>query len=99
MTQAYLEVFRPNGEPERVDLVGDYLTIGRGDSNDIVLLDDPTVSRRHAVFDRLAAGWSVSDLNSLNGTLVNGAALGEARPLYSGDEIQVGETRVVYRQG
>ena len=97
--EAYLEVFRPEGDPERVDLAGDYLTIGRGEANDIIVPDDPTVSRRHAVFERLAAGWCVSDLNSLNGTLVNGAALGQARPLYSGDEIQVGETRLVYRQG
>ena len=95
--QAYLEVFRPDGDPERVALDGDKLTIGRGESNDIVLLDDPTVSRRHALFERLAAGWCVSDLNSMNGTLVNGQALGQARPLYSGDEIEVGETRLVYR--
>jgi pSer/pThr/pTyr-binding forkhead associated (FHA) protein len=96
--EAYLEVFRSDGDSERVELVGDRLTIGRGEANDVILPDDPTVSRRHAVFERLAAGWCVSDLDSLNGTLVNGAALGQARPLYSGDEIQVGETRMVYRQ-
>ena len=97
--EAYLEVIRPDGEPERIELAGRELTIGRGESNDIILPDDPTVSRRHAVFERLAAGWCVSDLNSLNGTLVNGEVLGQARPLYSGDEIEVGETRIVYRQG
>ncbi len=96
--EAYLEVFRSDGDSERVELVGDRLTIGRGEANDVILPDDPTVSRRHAVFERLAAGWCVSDLDSLNGTLVNGGALGQARPLYSGDEIQVGETRMVYRQ-
>ena len=98
MIQGYLEVFRSEGDHVRVDLAGDWVTVGRDESNDIVLTDDPTVSRRHAVFERLAAGWCVSDLNSLNGTLVNGEALGQARPLYSGDEIQVGETRIVYRR-
>ncbi|MDQ3979055.1 MAG: FHA domain-containing protein, partial [Actinomycetota bacterium] len=70
--EAYLEVFRSDGDSERVELVGDRLTIGRGEANDVILPDDPTVSRRHAVFERLAAGWCVSDLDSLNGTLVNG---------------------------
>lgn len=94
---AYLEVWRPDGA-ERVFLDGDRLTIGREESNDVIVPDDPTVSRHHAVLERLAAGWCVSDLNSLNGTFVNGQPLGQGRPLYSGDEIEVGETRLVYRQ-
>ena len=56
------------------------------------------MSRRHAVLERLAAGWSVSDLDSTNGTLVNGEPLRQPRPLYPGDEIEVGDTRLVYRQ-
>jgi len=50
------------------------------------------------VLERLAAGWSVSDLDSTNGTLVNGEPLRQPRPLYPGDEIEVGDTRLVYRQ-
>ena len=96
--EAYLELFGPEGT-DRLVLEGDRITIGRDDSNDVVLPEDLTVSRRHAVLERLAAGWSVSDLDSLNGTLVNGEALSQPRPLYSGDEIEIGETRLVYRQG
>ncbi len=95
--EAYLELFRPEGT-DRLVLQGQRVTIGRDESNDVVLPDDLTVSRRHAVLERLAAGWSVSDLDSLNGTLVNGEALTQPRPLYSGDEIEIGETRLVYRQ-
>ncbi len=91
----YLEIWLEDGS-ERIPLEGDRLSIGRGKSNDVSLPDDPTVSRRHALLERLAAGWSISDLNSLNGTLVNGEPLGQARPLYSGDEIEVGGTRLVY---
>jgi pSer/pThr/pTyr-binding forkhead associated (FHA) protein len=94
---AYLEVVRPDGT-ERVFLDGNRLTIGREDSNDVILPDDQTVSRRHAVLERLAAGWSISDLNSTNGTAVNGQWLVQPRPLYSGDEIEIGETLLVYHQ-
>lgn len=94
---AYLEVFGPEVSG-RVPLDGDRLTIGRDRANDIVLPDDLGVSRRHAVLERLAAGWSVSDLDSTNGTLVNHQFLTQPRPLYPGDEIEVGETRLVYRE-
>lgn len=96
--EAHLEVFGPEGTG-RVPLDGDRLTIGRDQSNDIGLPEDLAVSRRHALLERLAAGWSVSDLSSTNGTFVNGQPLSQPRPLYSGDEIEVGETRLVYRQG
>jgi pSer/pThr/pTyr-binding forkhead associated (FHA) protein len=92
----FLEVWRAEGGAEQVQLDGPDVTVGRGPDNDVVL-DDPTVSRRHAVFERLAAGWSVHDLNSTNGTYVNGEPLHGARPLYSDDQIQVGETKLVYR--
>jgi pSer/pThr/pTyr-binding forkhead associated (FHA) protein len=91
----YVEIWNAQGS-QRVALEGNQLSIGRDKSNDVTLPDDPTVSRRHALLERLAAGWSISDLNSLNGTLVNGEPLGQARPLYSGDEIEIGETRLVY---
>ena len=94
---AHLEIFGPKATG-RVPLDGDRLRIGRGRSNDIVLRSDLTVSRRHAVLERLAAGWSVSDLDSANGTFVNGEPIVQPRPLYSGDEIDVGETRLVYHQ-
>jgi pSer/pThr/pTyr-binding forkhead associated (FHA) protein len=41
----------------------------------------------------------VSDIGSKNGTLVNGELVDQPRPLYSGDEIIVGETRLIYHSG
>lgn len=96
--EAHLEMSGPEATG-RVPLDGDRLTIGRDQSNDIVLGDDLRVSRRHAMLERLAAGWSVSDLDSTNGTFVNGEPLSQPRPLYPGDEIEVGETLLVYHQG
>ena len=47
------------------------LTIGRLPDNDVVV-DDLLASRRHAVLRKADAGWTISDLNSGNGTFVNG---------------------------
>lgn len=69
------------------------LTIGRGDSNGLVLAD-PRASRHHA---RLAArdGLLVlTDLRSTNGTRVNGRAVQEL-PVGEGDEIRIGDSVLV----
>ena len=92
---AYLEVWGEEGRA-LVALEGDRVTVGRSSSNDVPLREDATASRRHAVLERLAAGWSIADVGSTNGTFVNGELLDRPRPLYAGDEIVIGETRLVY---
>lgn len=64
--------------------------IGRQDSCDIVV-PDPDTSRRHARISRRDDGWWISDLESTNGTFVNGKVIKERR-LVSGDRIRIGGT-------
>jgi pSer/pThr/pTyr-binding forkhead associated (FHA) protein len=64
------------------------MVIGRQADCDIVL-DDRQVSRRHSRIVRDADGYVLSDLNSKNGTFVNGEALVGERRLRDGDEIQI----------
>jgi pSer/pThr/pTyr-binding forkhead associated (FHA) protein len=92
----YLEVRRPQGV-EVVPLDSGTVTIGRADSNDVVLDTDGRASRMHALLERFAAGWCVRDLSSRNGTFVNGNRVTGDRPLHPGDEIRVGTTALVYR--
>jgi hypothetical protein len=67
------------------------VNIGRGDDMDIVI-DNVSVSRRQARIQMTPTGeWVVEDLNSANGTFVNGQRLTGPRPLSRGDEISFGK--------
>lgn len=81
----------------RVDLKADRSTVGKAPENDVALADDPTASHLHAVLERFAAGWCVTDLGSSNGTWVNGERIWASRRLRHGDEIRVGQTRLLFR--
>ena len=66
---------------------------GRHPGSDI-LLDDITVSRRHAEFSWENNELHVADVGSLNGTYVNREPV-ESAVLLNGDEIQIGKFRLV----
>ena len=80
----------------RVPLEADRMTIGKAAENDVPLDGDPTASRLHAVLERFSAGWCVSDLGSSNGTSVNGERIWSSHRLQHGDEIRIGQTRLVF---
>lgn len=62
-----------------------------GRSTDVeVRLEDTTVSRRHAQLRREVAGWIVADLNTQNGTFVNGGRISQPTALREGDKVQFG---------
>jgi HD-GYP domain-containing protein (c-di-GMP phosphodiesterase class II) len=81
-----------NGDTEgKVWEAGEVLRAGRLASLEIVL-DDTSVSRRHAEVRSTDQGWQVRDLGSTNGTFVNGVRLGNTeRPLKARDVIQFGK--------
>jgi pSer/pThr/pTyr-binding forkhead associated (FHA) protein len=86
----YLDCIDGPVSGQRFELVGDALSTGRSDDQDIPI-KDPGASRSHALFIKRPSGWTVRDNNSANGLMVNGQRLREA-PLQSGDEIQLGNT-------
>jgi hypothetical protein len=95
-TQAEVEIWRLSGRSV-VTLEGARVTVGKARENTIALEDDPTLSRLHAVLERFDAGWCVSDLGSSNGTFVNGERIWSSQRLRHGDELRVGQTRLLFR--
>jgi hypothetical protein len=73
-------------------------TLGRSRECDIVL-DDSSISRRHAEIRPEGDGWTVADLGSTNGVRVNGRPLGGVEPLRDGDRVELGSTEIVFELG
>ncbi len=67
-----------------------------GRSSEALPLSDNTVSRRHAELTPDAGEWYLRDLESQNGTYLNGSAIRERAQLKAGDQIRVGQTVMVY---
>ena len=68
------------------------VTIGRGGQNDLVLDGDEFASARHARIEARGDGVWVQDLDSTNGTFLNGARVVGAERMSPGDVLRVGET-------
>lgn len=78
-----------DGELQTIPIPAGWSKIGRSSTAD-VLLDDPTVSRRHALVVRTREGeLRALDDRSLNGLFVNGDRV-EWAPLSDGDELEIG---------
>ncbi len=80
-------------EGTRHVLRNDETIIGRNPTTDITLLDEG-ISREHAIVsrDETTGSYAVEDLQSTNGTKVNGKRVRNA-PLNLGDEIEIGHTK------
>lgn len=74
------------------------VTIGRAPDNTVALVGDEFASAHHARIEAGRDGIWIVDLNSTNGTLVNGSRLDGRRKLRGGDVVQVGETELRFEQ-
>jgi len=83
-------------DDKRISIDGPVLQIGRAPSCDIVL-DDRNVSRRHAEIRRRGPVVVLIDLDSTNGTIVNGRRVRE-HPLADGDRITLGNSRLTFER-
>jgi hypothetical protein len=87
-------VFRDDDLVSVLPLMREWTKIGRSLTADI-RLDDPTVSRRHALICRQSDGVRVLDDRSLNGVFLNGER-SEWAPLEDGDELMIGRYRLFF---
>jgi hypothetical protein len=88
----HVEVVR-GGAPAACEIGPDdeTLSIGRSRDQNRLVIDDKSVSRRHAVIECKESGWRIRDLESLNGVRLRGRTVPkEGATLSDGDEIQLG---------
>ena len=83
-----------NGETQEFDVDSHYIIVGRMMPGEFVLdlRDDSKVSRRHARIVQENDDYWIEDMDSKNGTLVNGERIYQATRIVPGDEIQIGQT-------
>lgn len=89
-------VYEVEGKTQRFRLVGNEVSLGRSSENEVVL-NDFSVSRRHALLRREKERWVVYDQNSTNGIKVNGRFVTQG-PLAVGDVLTVGTFTLTVRE-
>ncbi len=79
---------------KEVQLTKDRTTLGRRPYNDVVI-DNLAISGEHAVFQMAGSDVFIEDLNSTNGTYVNGKAA-KKQQLQNGDTVEVGKYKIKF---
>jgi S1-C subfamily serine protease len=87
----WLRLRTEGGEERAVELTGDRFVIGRDEECDLVL-DDDQISRRHTELDQSTGRVVIRDLDSRNGTFVNGKRIHEPTTLDGNEQLRFGNT-------
>ena len=91
--QVILEIAAGPETGRRLTLeAGRSLTVGRTERADVVLADDPAVSSVHFLLDNGGRDCAIEDLQSRNGTFVNGRRITTRTPLKDEDQILAGQS-------
>ncbi|MGH7888981.1 MAG: FHA domain-containing protein [Thermodesulfobacteriota bacterium] len=97
MKQSFVVVTLNNRVIERKKLEKELTTVGRARENDI-LIDNPSVSRHHAIIQKKGERFAIRDLESANGTFVNGRKV-DSSELTLGDVVLIGKHALIYKEG
>ncbi len=91
------DVYFPDGRVETYSLEEDTVSVGRAEGNTIAL-DTDTISRYHFSVTHKDGIIQLTDLESANGTFINGVQLESNNPysLENVEEIQIGHLRIIY---
>lgn len=91
-----LRLFAPGRAPWTLEPERGQYTLGRSSDNDVVI-EDLSLSRHHARFRWADGHWLVEDLQSKNGTSLNGLKLDAATRMGPGDELAPGNLRIMVK--
>ena len=94
---AFVRCTPPGLPPKVVSLINDITVLGRSAQADIPIPSDGNCSRRHCQIRKWAGKFLLEDLQSHNGTFVNGDKVEKAHELCDGDLISIGDTTVLFK--
>jgi len=92
---ATLYIYPKEGNPRKLEVDREAVSIGRAQGNDVTVAD-PNCSSRHATIERAGESFVIRDEGSKNGTFVNGRRIECPAVLSAGDEIALGSTTVTF---
>jgi len=92
---AKLVVQAPGAEPQDLPLEKAVITLGRDSECDVVL-DFDYVSRRHARVEQAGSDYALIDMDSTNGTFLNGQRVEGRQALMAGDRIEIGDLSITF---
>lgn len=93
----YYLIIRSNDKSSKKYILDYNTTIGRAFSNDIVL-ENQSVSSHHAKLVKYEDAFYIVDLNSSNGTLLNGEYVSENLELMDGDIIEISDYIIEFKE-
>ena len=93
-TMAYVKLISGDSKGTRIDIDRDEIVLGRSPDNAVVI-NDGSVSGKHCTITRDGRRFTLRDLDSTNGTQLNGVAVSEHQ-LSPGDVVHVGTVEVLF---
>ena len=85
-----------DGQTSTIALDRDRITLGRSSANELSYPDDIGLSRQHLAVVRRDGQWTVEDLGSKNGTLLNGVRIEKVMPFVPGDRVSAGHLTIEF---
>jgi len=85
-----------DGKTATISLSHDRITLGRSSANQLCYPDDIGLSRQHLAITGHDGHWTVEDLHSKNGTLLNGLRIEKPMPFRPGDRVSAGHLTIEF---
>ena len=88
----------PDGKTRTLPLDRDRFTVGRSSASELCYPEDAGLSRQHLALEKVGETWTVRDLNSKNGTFVNGNRITEPYSLGPDDRVTAGHLTISFAE-